>query len=503
MRLFTLAFISLLLSFTAFAQQEKDYDQLYQKLDKIRQEWKIPGMAIGIVHKDKLVFAEGFGVKNINNINDSVDSKTLFPIASNTKSFTSTAMAMLVKEGKVNWQDPVQKHLSYFQLYNPYVSKNFTIEDMLCHRSGLKTFSGDLLWYGSNYSREEVVRKAALLVPTTPFRTQFGYSNIMYIAAGEVIGQSYEKSWDAFIQDRIFFPLQMKHSYTSFKSIPPHANITSPHNHINKDVIAINYLNWDNIGGAGAIISNVEDMGQWLKFQLADGRWNNDTLISPRDITRMRTPHVNFPVAYNQKSPLASRHFYSYGLGWTLFDYLGVKVISHSGGYDGIISYSCFIPEKELAFVILTNANSGLYQTLLYTLLDSYLKEEQDVDWSAMMLPGELHGREQVQIERIESPTKLELKTMEYLGDYHCDLYGDVEVIKVNGVLYLQMKQTELFLGKLTHYDKNTFIIKMDLVPALPEGLVKFIVTDDKVQSLGINIENPDFHFDEFNFIKK
>jgi CubicO group peptidase (beta-lactamase class C family) len=493
----------ILLAFSTLYAQPSNTEELYQKLDKIRQDWKIPGMAIGIVQNDSLIFAEGFGIKNINNPHDSVNSATLFPIASNSKAFTSTAIAMLAKDGKLSFDDKVTQHLPYFKLYDPYVTNNFTIADMLSHRSGLKTFSGDLLWYGSSYSREEVVRKAALLQPSYDFRTKFGYSNIMYIAAGEIIGKASSSSWDAYIANHIFAPLGMQHSYTSFTQVPKSANITSPHNHINDDIISINYLNWDNIGGAGAIISNVEDMGQWLKFQLNNGIWEQDTLVNANEIYRMRTPHVNFTVPYRANSPLNSRHFYGYGLGWTLFDYQGVKVVSHSGGYDGIISYSCIIPEKELGFVILTNANSGLYNALLYTLLDYYLNPESTTDWSALMLRGEEAGRVKESIGKPENKEALTLNEKDYLGHYKCPLYGDAEVYKAKGKLKLKMVQTAIFDGELRHHTGSQFVIKMPQVPSLPEGIVTFEIENNEVKSLKIVIDNPDFHFDEFNFIKQ
>ena len=213
---------------------------------------------------------------------EAVDENTLFAIASNSKSFTSAALAILVDEGKLKWDDKVIDYLSYFKLYDPYVTHSMTIRDLLSHRSGLKTFSGDLIWYGSSHSREEVIRRAGFLKPRYSFRTEFGYSNIMYLAAGQIIPIVCNTSWDDFVKTRFFKPLGMTRTITSVEDIKSMNNVAIPHNNIGGTNIKVGYMNWDNIGPAGSIISSAKDMSQWLKLHLNDGSLNEKSIVSER-----------------------------------------------------------------------------------------------------------------------------------------------------------------------------------------------------------------------------
>ncbi|PIQ22558.1 MAG: serine hydrolase, partial [Cytophagales bacterium CG18_big_fil_WC_8_21_14_2_50_42_9] len=200
-------------------------DAYYQQALK---DWQVPGMAIALVKNDSVIFAKGYGVLNAQT-GGPVDANTLFGIASNTKAFTAAALAMLVDEGKIKWDDPVVKYLPYFQLYNPYVTQAITIKDLLSHRVGLATFSGDLLWYNTTYSREEIIRRARFLQPVYGFRDGYGYSNLMFIAAGQVIETVAGQSWESFIQQRFFQPLGMTRSYTSVRDLAGKTNVATPH----------------------------------------------------------------------------------------------------------------------------------------------------------------------------------------------------------------------------------------------------------------------------------
>lgn len=236
--------------FAVSAQNNPKIDALNQYIEDARIKWNIPAVAVGIIHNDTIVLLKGYGEREIGT-GKTVDENTLFAVASNTKSFTATAIGMLVDEGKVKWDDPVTQYLPWFKLYDPYVTQNFTIRDLLTHKSGLTTFSGDLIWYGSTHSREEIVRRAAYLEPHHEFRTDFGYSNIMYLAAGLVIEQVSGMSWDAFIKKRILDPLLMDRTNTSTLALDIKGNTAIPHNETDGKVIAIPYLNWDNIAPAG------------------------------------------------------------------------------------------------------------------------------------------------------------------------------------------------------------------------------------------------------------
>lgn len=480
--------------------QDRDIKILDSCLSKARNEWNVPGMAVGIIHFDKVVLSKGYGLKNIKYPNDSVSNLTVFPIASNTKSFTATALAMLVDEGKINWDDKVIQYLPYFKLYDDWVTKNFTIRDLLSHRSGLKTFSGDLLWYGSNYSREEVIKRASKLKPAFDFRTKFGYSNIMYIAAGEIIAKVSGMTYDDFINERIFKPLQMSQSSLSISKM--NSNHCQPHNSIGDSVFPIDFVNWDNIGGAGVIISNVNDMLKYLDLQMNQGVYNNNQLFSKRQASEFCTPNINFNISPFLREIFPSQHFKGYSLGWNVSDYHGKIILSHSGGYDGVISFTCVVPEEKLGFVILTNSNSGLYNALNYKILDYFLSTDT-TNWSEKFLVYQkVADKKSVEEKVIPIPPNLNLKS--YTGKYHSEVYGDVLIKLHENELELAMLQSPIFIGKLNEFEADTFQIRMTKVPSLPIGKVYFkLYEKGGVQSLKINIPNPDFYFDEFEFIKE
>ncbi len=484
-----------------------------KRLDKSFQTsleaWNIPGMAISIVKEDSVVFAEGYGIRDVNT-KEKVDANTVFAIASNTKAFTSTALGMLVDEGKITWNDKVVDHLPYFKLYDPYVTQSMTVRDLLSHRSGLKTFSGDLIWYGSFYSREEVIKKARFLEPQYNFRAEFGYSNIMYLAAGEIIPVVANTSWDDFVKSRLFKPLGMERTTTSITDLKRMKNVAMPHNDVKGENINIGYVNWDNIGPAGSINSTANDMAKWIKLQLNKGSFNGVPLVSEEQIREMRHPHVNKRVGAGSESLWPTKHFSAYGLGWDLMDYHGYKVMTHGGGYDGMISRTVIVPELDLGFVILTNNLNSLPYALMFTILDEYMDVEEKKDWSDLFLEFEKIGKETMERETYSEEqkrvpnTKPTLPLEKYVGTYGGEMYGDAEVKLVNGKLEVQFLPTVLFNGKLEHWHYNTFSIEMVSVPSLPKGKCSFVIDDmGEVEEMRIDIPNPDFDFTELEFKRK
>ncbi|MCK5856367.1 MAG: serine hydrolase [Bacteroidales bacterium] len=490
----------LFISLIGFSQTAR-LDSLDAYFQRSLEMWQVPGMAIAIVKDDSLVFAKGYGVKDIKKKKSKVDENTLFPIASNTKAFTAAALARLVDQGKLSWETKVVEILPYFRLYDPYVTAHFTILDLLSHRSGLVTFSGDLLWYGTTYSREEVVKKLPYLKQKYEFRTRFGYSNIMYIAAGEVIEKLSGKSWDDYIKDEFLSPLGMKSTLTSITQLNKKSNVTRPHNKVNDDVFAIEFMNWDNISGAGALISNVTDMSYWLRMQLKEGSYNGHMYFSPQQNQTMKSPQTNHTVSKGYQRYWPSTHFKSYGLGWGLSDYHGRKVIGHSGGYDGIISYSCLVPEENLGFVILTNSNSSLYNSILNRILDAYLAKDT-TDWNKLFLPYQQKNDQHERILVKENATKPSLDLVKYTGIYSDIAYGNVMITLNKGKLNLQMLRTSLFKSELNMFDGDTMLVEFTNVPSLPQGKAMFSTKDGDVEYLIIDVPNPDFDFTEFKFLK-
>ena len=488
------------------AQQNPQTGALKQYIEDARLKWEVPAVAVGIIYNDTIVLLDGFGEREIGT-GKTVDENTMFAVASNTKAFTAAAIGMLVDEGKADWDDPVTKYLPWFKLYHPFVTENLTIRDLLSHRSGLKTFSGDLIWYGSDHSRDEILRRARYLKAKHGFRAEFGYSNILYLAAGQIVEKISGMSWDDFLKQRIFEPLAMEHTNTSVSSLDLKGNTSIPHNDVDDEVVAISYLNWDNIGPAGSINSSASDMLKWIGLQLNNGKINDQQLVSAKALREMRTPQTIQGVSQFSERLWPSTHFKSYGLGWGLMDYHGKKVISHSGGYDGMISYSGFVPEANLGFVILTNKNSTLYYPLMFKILDTFLSRE-DVDWSDYFF--DLNKRNQEAMATAKANEAVETKVtsptlplQKYCGTYSAPMYGDVTVEMVKGGLYLKFGHTPLFHSSLEHLEYNTFTLKFADVPSLPSGKAAFIMgMGDKVDQLIIDVPNPDFDFTELQLMK-
>lgn len=501
----------LLLSISLFAQKniDKKLSLLDAYYEQALSDWNVPGMAVAIVKDGEIIFSKGYGTANVNT-GETVDANTLFAIASNTKAFTSTALAMLIEEGALSWDDKVRKYLPWFKLYDPYVSESFTIRDLLTHRSGLKTFSGDLLWYGTDLSRREVVENARYLEPSYEFRAAYGYSNIMYLAAGLIIEEVSGMSWDEFIRQRILDPLDMDRTLSSTLDLGGVQNVSLPHNDHEGGLITIEWLNWDNIAPAGALISSVNDISQWLVFQMNKGVTpGGDTLLDKKYFDQMWAAQTPQSVSGWSATTWPSTHFKAYGLGWAMFDYHGRKVLGHGGGYDGFISNTTFVPEEKLGFVILTNKNTSLYYPLKFKTLDILLGAEEEKDWSAdflaMMDQRDEHSekmRKEAEEKRVKdsSPT---LPTEAYLGTYRCEMYGDARVWKEDEQMMIHLEPTEIFVGHLSHWQYNTWKVDLKNVPSLPSGLVNFIINDKgKVVEMQVDIPNPDFDFTELEFFK-
>jgi len=487
------------------AQEYNKAKELDSYFQKALTTWKVPGMAVAIIKNDSIILLKGYGLKETGKAGR-VDENTSFAVASNTKSFTASAIGILVDEGKIKWDDKVVDYLPRFRLYDPYVTQSMTIRDLLSHRSGLETFSGDLIWYGSSYSRDEVIKRAAFLKPKYGFRTTYGYSNIMYLTAGQIVAEVSGMSWDDFISQRILKPLGMKNTNTSISKLDLKGNTSLPHNDVDEKIIAINYLNWDNIGPAGSINSSAADMIKWIQLQLHKGKWDNETIISEKSLRQQWSPQTIQQVSSFSEKLWPSTHFKNYGMGWSLMDYHGKKVISHSGGYDGMISFTGFVPEADLGFVILTNNNSSLYYPLSFKILDTYLSHDT-TDWSAKFYEliesnkeAEKKAKEDDALRYIPdtSPT---LSLEKYTGTYLSEIYGEVKVELKDNKLYLSFIPTPIFHSPLEHWQYNTFKIRFADVPSLPEGKAAFIIETDQVQKLLIDVPNPDFDFTELEFI--
>ena len=471
----------------AFAQ-EASLQGFDEYVNKALKDWEVPGVGIAIVKNDKIVLSKGYGVRKIGDPTP-VDERTIFAIGSSSKAFTAAALAMLVDEGKIKWDDPVSKHLPDFELYDPYASKEITVRDLLCHRSGLAR--GDLMWYGSDYSRDEIIRRTRYLKPSWSFRSQFGYQNLMYLAAGKIIPAVTGKSWDEFIKDRFFKPLGMAASSTSTNDLKSSGNVAAPHGKIDEKVVAIPWRNIDNIAPAGSINSNVAEMTAWVRLQLADGEFAGKRLLSSGAVKETQKSHTIVPYDPPWSLLFPEAHFVNYGLGWLLSDYRGRKVVEHGGNIDGMSALVAFIPEEKLGLVILTNlSGSDLRTALKLRIIDAFMGGDAK-DWSATHLKTmksfEAQGKaaEKKQNDERVKDTKPSLALDKYPGTYQDEMYGDVKVEQDESGK-LVVRYGPAFTGDLEHWHYDTFQATWR-DRTLGKGLVTFTLnTQGKVEAIKI-----------------
>jgi len=491
------------------AQVAPDLGRLDAYFAAARTDWNVPGFAVAIVKDDSVVLARGYGVRELGK-REPVDQHTLFAIASNSKAFTAAALARLVDQGKLDWDDRVVDHLPTFQLYSPYVTQEIRIRDLLCHRSGLGTYSGDLLWYGTGYSRDEVLRRLRYLPAAGSFRADYGYSNVMFLAAGQIIPAVTGMSWDEYVEAEFFGPLGMERTVTSIDSLPNRTNVATPHGERDGQIMTFPWYSWDNAAPAASIISSVSEMAKWIRLQLNRGTWDGHMYFSEDQSRTMWTPHLSFPVSAAAEQRYPSTHFRAYGLGWGLMDYLGSKVVSHGGAADGMYSRVVLVPEENLGMVILTNSMTSLPTALSYRILDAYLGGAER-DWSAEMLVTDNRGRERwaerwAQWERERVPnTTPSLALERYGGTYGGPLYGDATVTVEDGKLVLRLLPNPDMVADLSHWHHDTFLLEWrHEFPWFGRGWAQFVLDrTGNVVEMKLDVPNKDFWFTELEFRKR
>lgn len=458
-------------------------------VNKALREWEVPGLAIAIVKDDRIVLAKGYGVRKLGDPTP-VTERTVFAIGSSSKAFTAAAIAMLVDEGKLKWDDPVTKYLPDFQLYDPYVTRELTVRDLLSHRSGLER--GDFLWYGSEYDRDEILRRTRYLKPTWSLRSTFGYQNLMFLAAGQVIAKVSGRSWDDFVRQRMFTPLSMTASSTSIRDLKNSDNVSSPHAKIEDKLEVIPWRNIDNIAPAGSINSNVIDMSQWVRLQLAQGEYQKQRLLSSGAAKEMQTSQTVIRAEPPFSLLYPEAHFLNYGLGWFLHDYRGRKVVEHGGAIDGMRAQVAMLPEEKLGLVILTNmGGSSLPLPLMFRIFDAYLGAPPR-DWSTEMLKTmkgfEAQGKaaqKKQEADRVKD-TRTSLAPAEYAGTYKNDLYGDVKVTHEGGKLKLRFGPA--FTGDMEHWHYDTFRAKFVAAGGSNAFVTFALNAQGKIETLTLNL---------------
>lgn len=491
LRLFALCLI-LFISAQVLAQTGAPPD-LDDYVARALKEFEVPGLAVAIVKDGKVELVKGYGVRKLGEPAP-VDEQTLFGIASNTKAFTAAALAILVDEGRISWDDPVIKHLPGFQMYDPYVTREMTVRDLLTHRSGLGLGAGDLMFFPpTTFTRDEIVARLRYIKPATSFRSKYAYDNVLYLVAGQVVAAVSGKSWDEFIKERIFAPLGMTTSNTSVKDLRPGGNFVSPHQKVEGTLQPVPYMDISNTAPAGAINSNVAEMSKWALAQLNEGAIHSGQngggdrrLFSARQSHEMWTAQTPIPSGNPppQLSALRS-NFSAYGLGWGLNDYRGHKVVSHSGGLLGMVSRVRMIPDMKLGIVVLTNQEAGgAMEAISYHIIDHYLNAPA-TDWiSGFRSVAELRLAQAKEAEKKQSgarnaESKPSLPPAKYAGRYNDAWYGEVTIALEEGKLVMRFSRTPGLVGDLEHWQYDTFVARWRDRSLYADAFVTFALKPD------------------------
>ena len=488
--------------------QAQTLDEKLREIDDyantVMTTWKGPGMAIAVIKDDKVAFQKGYGTRELGK-EAPVDRDTLFAIASNSKAFTTASLAILVDEKKLAWDDKVSKYLPDFQMYDPWVTSELTVRDLVTHRIGLDTFSGDLLWYETTYSPDEILKRVRYLKPVSSFRTRFGYQNLMFIAAGKVVEKVSGKSWCAFVTERILTPLAMSRTTCSVNNLPD--NAAWPHNESGGTLRRLHRGDVDGSSSAAALNSSVADLSKWVRTQLARGKFEGKQIFSEEQAWAMHQQWLAQQVGPSNTPGIQPRHFSGVGMGWFVYDYLGRKIINHSGGLDGMLSYTVLIPEENAGFVVLTNNESPSFAVMTSKIRDVLVGapkrdyNDEAVKRIADNKKSDADAAKKVDDARVAN-TKPSLTLSNYAGTYSDKMYGDVRIAEENGKLVMRFSPSPNFVADLEHWHYDTFVIKWrpSVAYNFPRGFVTFTIDKDgKTDVLKVDQPNNDFWFYELD----
>ncbi len=502
-------FILLLLAPRPLVGQSLPPADLDAWVARAMKEFEVPGIALAIVKDDSVVLARSYGVRRLGE-SGPVDEHTLFGIASNSKAFTAAAIAMLVDEGKISWDDPVQKHLPSFQLFDPWVARELTVRDLLCHRSGLGLGAGDLLfWPDTDVTRDQVVAAARFIRPASSLRSRYAYNNLMFVVAGQVVEAVSGISWDDFVRQRIFVPLGMTETRITSLGFRPGDNFALPHSRgwrLVGQLLPIPPTRDDTWAAAAGIKSNITDLPKWVMAQLNGGKLEGDRRLWSEAAAREMWAAQTVVNISEPPDPLKATkaNFAAYGLGWGLRDYQGRKVVSHTGGLTGMVTTVSLMPEEKLGIIVLTNQEEGgAFSSIVYHIWDHYLHLPA-TDWISAyrasrneQLARAAEAEKKQEAERAGG-TRPSLDLAAYAGEYLDAWYGKATITVEGGRLVLRMTHTPAMAGDLEHWHYDTFVARFR-DNTIPDAFVTFTLGRDGALSqmqMAATSSLADFSFD-------
>ena len=485
-----------------------------QRVEQLRRAYEVPGVTIAIVEKGQVSLAEGWGVRAIGT-SEKVDADTIFATGSTGKAFTVAALAVLVDQGKIKWDDKVIDHMPDFRMWDSWVTREMTIRDLLVHRSGLGLGAGDLLFVpNSDLPRKETVRRLRYIKPATSFRSAYAYDNVLYMVAGQLIEEVSGQTWEQFVKQHVYRPLGMNHSTVSDIELQATANRGKPHSRSDGPIVGLGtqkQLDEDatlaaNAAPAGGLAISANDMTRWLLTQLGHGKipGGNARLFSEANSTEMWTPVTPQPIS--ERGPefkAVTPNFYTYGLGWDVQDYRGAKLIWHGGAVFGSLAAVALLPDQDVGLYIAVNSEEGeVVRGLMYELLDHYL------GLPASQWPEKLHSWK---MNRLNEAAKVvtsqttkpagigpSLPLDRYAGDFTDPWYGKIQVRRSGKGLSIDFPHSTGMDGLLTHYQYDTFRTNPTLRWVEPAYVTFSLDADGKVERVTMKPVSPaaDFSFD-------
>ena len=431
--------------------------------------WKVPGLAVGIVHDGKVIVARGYGVRELGK-RGRVDADTLFTIGSNTKAFTAAALGLLVAEGKLRWDDRISKYVPGFRLASAYVTQEATLRDLLSHRSGYCDPSS--MWYMADDTTQSIIERLRYQKPRYGFRAHFCYNNTMYLVAAQVIPRLSGMTWGRYVTEHLLMPLHMTRTVTSDAALKSVSDVAAPHAEVGGKVRVIRRYwthNMNVFAPVGAINSSVADLNRWLIMLLAAGRYDGRTIVPAAVLRAMETPQEpiqrDSDVGQLLRALTPKGRFFSYGLGFILEDYDGHKLIWHAGNIDGMSAALALLPAEHVGVVVLSNMNDNWApEGVMFHVLQSYLGiAHEDVSRRMYVLTQKERTKAKTEARKLAATrvpgAKPPLPLAAYVGTYSDRFYGTARVSESDGHLVLKMGDP-MFTGDLQAWHNETFRVR-------------------------------------------
>jgi len=463
--------------------------ELGQFVPEQLEKWKVPGLAIAVVQNGRVIYEHGFGLRNVKR-NLPVTTKTIFPVGSISKSFTALSMGILNDEGRLEWDKPVRQYLPEFQMYDPVASERMTPRDLISHRVGMA--GHDLVWYSSDFSREDLVRRLRFLQSNRDFRSGYHYNNLLVMTAGYLVGRVAGQSWEDFIRLQVFEPLGMVSCNFSIAESEKSSDFSLPYkkDETTGNVSEIPFHAIASIGPAGSINSNVEDMARYAIFQLGKGKVGDRQLVSEANLGLNHTPQV--PMPDRLRPPEIGPR--SYGMGWVISSYRGHALWWHNGGIDGFYALLALLPDENFGVVILTNllGDDPVPEIVSYRLFDRLLGLSP-VDWNKYYEEidkkekAAAEGEHKEELAEHKADTQPSHQLEDYIGRYENPGYGTFSIARTGNGLKAMLNQLSF---ELRHYEYDIFESPSDSTGSIDIGKLRFLSDmDGEINAIATPLE--------------